>query len=299
MRKESLWEISVNTSLEAEDAVAELLSTTFDLPAAGYTNEQTSATVVSVYSPKAHAWTSAQQTALADGLKKVRASGLKLGAGRFSARRVALEDWAESWKRHFTAIEIGPKLLIKPPWIKRRPRKDQAVVVLDPGLSFGTGHHPTTAFCLHELAAGRRMGQKQSCWDIGTGSGILAIAAAKLGYAPVRGIDFDGKAVRIARENARLNGVSAQIQFQKEDLERLPRPGREKYDLICANLISPLLLRERERIRNRLRVGGTLVLAGILKREFPEVKTAFEQCGLKLARAKVEGEWDSGSFIYF
>ena len=140
--------------------------------------------------------------------------------------------------------------------------------MLDPGLSFGTGHHPTTAFCLRQLAAGRRPGEARACLDVGTGSGILAIAAAKLGYAPVDAFDFDPQAVAVARANAQRNGVAARIRFWRQDLTRLPVPRPRKYFLICANLVSNLLLTERERILARLRQDGVLVVAGILNGEF-------------------------------
>ena len=117
------------------------------------------------------------------------------------------EDWAESWKRHFKPIEIGRRLLIKPSWSRRRPKPHQQVVVLDPGLSFGTGQHPTTAFCLAEVARLVKNAPARSFLDIGTGSGILAIAAARLNYQPIWAFDFDPEAVRMARANAQTNQV--------------------------------------------------------------------------------------------
>jgi ribosomal protein L11 methyltransferase len=298
MKRESLWEISVITSLEAEDAVVELLARVFNLAASIYTNEETKITVVSIFCTKRSQWTTRKRSALLAGLKMISASGLNIGTGKISARRVAKEDWSESWKRHFKPIEIGSRLLIKPSWIKRPARKNQAVVVLDPGLSFGTGNHPTTAFCLHELAANRQPETVQSFWDLGTGSGILAIAAAKLGYSPVRAVDFDPEAVRVARENAKQNGVLPKIKIAREDVTKIPGASRDKYDFICANLISNLLLAEKRRILNRLHAKGRLVLAGILKEEFSQVQAAYEQAGLKLANSKVDGEWCSGAFIF-
>jgi ribosomal protein L11 methyltransferase len=214
-----------------------------------------------------------------------------------------LKDWrgskvSESWKRHFHPLAIGRSLLVKPSWSKTRPAKNQAVVVLDPGLSFGTGQHPTTSFCLRQIVRNRKPGAAQSFLDIGTGSGILAIAAAKLGYAPVHAFDFDPKSVRVARENARKNRVENKIRLTRGDVTRLPlRPARQ-YDLICANLISNLLISERWRIVNRLKPGGTLVLAGILAAEFGEVERAF--AGLKLRRVagRTENEWRSGAFCF-
>ena len=134
--------------------------------------------------------------------------------------------------------------------------------------------------------------------DIGTGSGILAIAAAKLGYAPVHAFDFDPDAVRIARANARANGVHKKLRITRADVTKLPVHPAQQYDLICANLISTLLISERRRLVAQLNHGGTLVLAGILKPEFSRVQKVFEKLGLKLAARKVENEWCSGSFYF-
>src|SRR5208282_5720001 len=167
---------------------------------------------------------------------------------------------------------------------------------LDPGLSFGTGHHATTSFCLHELVRRRRAGEGQSFLDIGTGSGILAIAAAKLGYSPVHAFDFDPEAVRVARANARANAVHKNLRISRGDVAKLPIRAVRQYDLICANLIAPLLIAARRRIVNRLRRDGTLVLAGILKSEFSQVQKIFSKLGLKLAATQAGNEWRSGSF---
>ena len=298
MKRESLRQVSVTTSLEAEEAVVELLERVFGQPAVVYTNEETHVTVASVYCPDRHEWNAARQSALREGLGKVRASGLNLGRGKITMRRVAREDWSESWKRHFKPIEIGSRLLVKPSWVKRKPRKGQAVVVLDPGLSFGTGNHPTTAYCLRELVAWRKPDIRQSFWDIGTGSGILAIAAHKLGFEPVTAIDFDPEAIRCARANARKNRVRGNVRISLQDVSRMRPNSRQKHHLICANLISNLLLAERERIVSRLHRDGALVLAGILRREFAQVCGSYEALGLRLVRSRAEGEWQSGTLIW-
>ena len=144
-------------------------------------------------------------------MTRIKSCGLQIGAGKFALAKVRRENWAESWKRHFKPIEIGGELLIKPSWSKRRAKKNQAVLILDPGLSFGTGQHPTTSFCLEQLVQHRTIKADQSFLDIGTGSGILALAAAKLGYSLVEAFDFDPEAVAIARTNARRNRVSDKI----------------------------------------------------------------------------------------
>jgi ribosomal protein L11 methyltransferase len=292
-----LWRISVTTSLEAEDAVTEMLGALFGAAAAAYFNLETGVSIVSVFrdqKPDAKKF----GAEIAAGLQRLADCGLKIGAGQFEIAKVKREDWAESWKRHFHPLEIGRTLLVKPSWSKQRPKKGQAVVILDPGLSFGTGQHPTTSFCLGEIARGRKSGTAQSFLDIGTGSGILAIAAAKLGYAPVVAFDFDPEAVRVAKANARKNRVETKVKLTRGDVTKLPLKPARQADLVCANLISNLLIAERHRIVNRVRPAGTLVLAGILAVEFHEVQAAFEKLGLKLVAKRVENEWCSGAFCF-
>jgi ribosomal protein L11 methyltransferase len=230
-------------------------------------------------------------------LQQIAQCGLNIGPAKISMQRVRREDWAESWKRHFKPIEIGSALLIKPSWSKRRAKKSQAVVVLDPGLSFGTGQHPTTAFCLRQISSFViRHSSLPSFLDIGTGSGILAIAAAKLGYSPVKAFDFDPGAVRIAQENARKNGVSRKVNIRHQDVTKLSARSLSKFDLICANLISTLLIAERRRIFSQLKKGGVLVLAGILHNDFASVQTAYEALGMRLIASRTEKGWRSGAF---
>jgi ribosomal protein L11 methyltransferase len=290
-----LWRISVTTSLEAEDAVSELLAGISGAAVAAYFNVETGVSTVSVFTnkkPDAKKLT----VEIVAGLKNIFDCGLKIGAGKIEIAKVKREDWAESWKRHFHPLEIGAELLIKPSWIKRKPKKNQAVVILDPGLSFGTGQHPTTSFCLSEIV--KAADKSKSFLDIGTGSGILAIAAAKLGFAPVHAFDFDPESVRVAKENARKNRADAKCKITRGDITKLPSKPARRYDLVCANLISNLLIAERRRIVNCLQPDGTLVLAGILTVEFHEVQSAFEQSGLKLTAKRVENEWCSGAFCF-
>jgi ribosomal protein L11 methyltransferase len=295
-KQKTLWRISVATTLEAEDAVSEMLDMLLGAAPSAYFDVEAQTSCVSVFSQKILSRTIRQE--IFSGLKRIESFGLNLGSGKITVAKVKREDWAESWKRHFHPQEIGGALLVKPSWSKKRPRKNQAVVILDPGLSFGTGQHPTTSFCLNEIVRCRNNGIRQTFLDIGAGSGILAIAAAKLGYAPVHAFDFDPEAVRIARENARKNKVAARLKPMRSDVTRLPLKPARQYDLVCANLISNLLIAERQRIANRLKRDGTLVLAGILAVEFSEVERAFAGVGLKLVASRVENEWRSGSFCF-
>lgn len=290
-----LRQISITTNPSAEVAVAALLEREFGQTPSIYTHADTQLTTVSVYWNLPDTEVAETRAALREGLADTEEHGLDVAPGRISLRRVKARDWSESWKRHFKPIEIDHALLVKPTWSNRAPKAGQQLVLLDPGLSFGTGQHATTHFCLTQVAK-LRTGGPQTFMDMGTGSGILALAAAKLGYAQVKAFDFDPDAVRIAAENAELNGVSDAIQLTQADLTKMPRVSKEKFDVICANLIYDLLIAERDRILARLAPHGSLVLAGILATQFKAVEKAFAGAGMKLVTAKTDKEWRSGLF---
>jgi len=312
MRQKSLWRIAMKVPVEAEEATAELLTHVFSQSVSSYVDLETNLTTVTVYFQERPDVSTTQRAELAAGLKRIRDCGLNVGRPKLSVRKLPRQDWAESWKRHFQPIEIGSRLMIKPSWSKQRPKKGQAVIILDPGLSFGTGQHPTTAFCLGELVKRRGdtrrgeepklglpsapyLGKNRSFLDIGTGSGILAIAAARLGYARIDAFDFDPEAIRVASANAKRNRVLDKIHFFELDVRKLPRTGA-KYSVICANLISNLLISARERILARLAPDGVVIAAGILKTEFQSVQRAYEEAGLRLVASQSKKEWRSGSF---
>ncbi len=277
--------------------MAEMLGEMLGTVAATYFNLETGVSTVSVFCEQKFD-AQATRAAVTAGLERIKKCDIKTDPGTVEIGKVRREDWAESWKKHFHPMEIGKALLIKPSWSQKKPRKKQSVVILDPGLSFGTGQHPTTSFCLGEIVRCHKGGKKMSFLDIGTGSGILAIAAAKLGYKPVEAFDFDPEAVRVARENVRKNRVGAKIKLKRGDVTRLPMKASKRFDLVCANLISNLLIAEKQRIVNRLQPDGTLVLAGILAGEFAQVSKAFADLGLTVISQQVEGEWCSGAFCF-
>ena len=323
MKSVPLTQVSIATSREAEEAVAELVLRVLSQTPSTYFDAETGDTTVSTYLEQPSQWSAAARAELQAGLCALTECGLDIGPGVIASSKVRREDWAESWKRHFKPLEIGDALLLKPSWEKRQPRKGQAVIILDPGLSFGTGHHATTGFCLRQLVEGRkraglgsRLGAGResrasaparnldpnpapalSFLDIGTGSGILAIAAAKLGYAPVRCFDFDPESVRVAKANAAQNDVAHLVKPVRHDLTKLPPASTTRYHVVCANLIFDLLIAERDRILSRLRPDGVLVLAGILQTQFAKVERAYRQAGLKLIATEVEKEWQSGAFV--
>jgi ribosomal protein L11 methyltransferase len=289
-----MWQVSILTGAEGEEAVSQLLERAFHEAPAVFRNEKNGAIVVTSYVRRLPGSRRALAAALRQGLDGLRQFGLDARPARLTIRPLARENWAESWKRHFQPIEVRGQLLVKPSWSRRRARPGQRVVILDPGLSFGTGHHPTTLFCLEQLARCRQPGQPQSFLDIGAGSGILAIAAAKLGYSPVVAFDCDPEAVRVCRQNVKTNKV--RVRLARADLQRLPRLARGPYDVVCANLISDLLLARAQTIRALLKPGGKLAVAGILGREFQKVRKKFQQSGLTFVRSRLHKEWKSGLF---
>ncbi len=297
MNRKCLRCISVTTHPEAEEAIGETLYRLFDTGAVVWHNLETGESAVSVYVELTYDALTQKKRALRMELKAFSTFGLKTGSLKITTRQVKPEDWAESWKRHFKPIEIGNELLIKPSWSKRKPLAGAKVVILDPGLSFGTGQHPTTSYCLEQLAAARIRSTPQSFLDIGTGTGVLAISAAKLGYEPVRGLDFDAVAVRIARENSALNQCTS-IVYGEQDLMKLPVRSKDKVDVICANLIYDVLISGQQRILNRLNKSGRLIIAGILTTQFPQVTDSYRKAGMRLIKSRAEGEWTSGTLKF-
>ncbi|HAV65176.1 MAG TPA: hypothetical protein DCY13_22745 [Verrucomicrobiales bacterium] len=295
MKSKTLRCVSVPVAAETEEAITAALQQVFETPAVVFNDLEAGTSRAQVYVEFSGRNLVNRISLLKTVVARINGTSPGSSRGRIFSRKLKPQDWAESWKRHFKPIAIGDRLLIKPSWSRRKPRAGAEVVTLDPGLSFGTGQHPTTRFCLEQLAKARPRGTSRSFLDIGTGSGILAIAAAKLGYDPVEAFDFDPDAVRIAQTNAQLNKVG-KIRPARRDLTRLPLHPRNRFDVICANLTHDLLRSERSRIVNRLKPEGTLILAGILASQFAEVERDYCALGLRGLAKRTEGEWTSGAF---
>ena len=211
------------------------------------------------------------------------------------------EDWAEVWKLHFKPLVISDRLAFTPSWEKFQPKEGQLVITLDPGMSFGTGQHATTKFCLSSLDRFilelKQAGKTEiSMLDAGSGSGILAIAAKKLGCTRVDAFDIDPETVPIAQENAAVNGIDfLGIPFRTASL--LEYQSDIQYDLVAANILSSALIAGRDKLLSFCHPGTKLMLAGILDSEYLTVKTAFEASGRcrELFSAQ-EKEWRGGAF---
>jgi ribosomal protein L11 methyltransferase len=292
-----VWQVSISTTAGAEEAVACLLERDFQKPASVYCDEATGARKVSLYPQRLPRPAPAMRAHLRAALRQIQDCGLDLGPGKITVKPLPRQNWAESWKRHFKPVEIGSFLLIKPGWSRRRPRQGQRVVILDPGLGFGTGHHPTTFFCLQQLARCRRPGQIQSFLDIGTGSGILAIAAAKLGYSLIEAFDHDPVAIRVSRQNVKKNHLLHRFWPWRADLATLKNKVSRRYDIICANLACDLLVNHASKICARLNPGGKLIVAGTLRRQFGEVEKTLRRFNLTLQVSMTDKDWQSGQFV--
>jgi ribosomal protein L11 methyltransferase len=294
--KPTLRQVAILTNDQSEDAVFALIEQVTGVTPGIHTDIQTGLVTVSAFLPLPDSNLTPLRRDLNDGLRRIIDAGLDPAPARVRIRKVPPRDWAESWKRHFKPVAIGRQLLVKPTWNRRKPLPGQALVLLDPGLSFGTGQHATTRFCLAELVRFRAPTRTQSLLDAGSGSGILALGAVALGYSPVEGFDFDPDCVRTAVENTALNGMTGQVDWSVADVTRLPRRVKHRFDVVCANLMHDLLISEADTLTARVKSGGLLVLAGILTTQFPAVEAAYKTLGWKLVRAHTEGEWRSGSF---
>jgi ribosomal protein L11 methyltransferase len=205
-----------------------------------------------------------------------------------SFRAVQEEDWANAWKEHYKPLRIGRHLVVCPAWetVDRRP--GDILLRMDPGMAFGTGLHPTTRMCLEVLETRTLSGM--DVLDMGTGSGILAIAAARLGARSVLALDTDQVAVESAGENCALNDVAESVVVRRGSLADL-EPFHQ-WDLILANILAPVLIEMlRDGVAAHLRPGGAMVLSGIIEDQTSEVEAALESQGLVLLERLQINDW--------
>ena len=196
-------------------------------------------------------------------------------------------EWLTAWRSHYGLLRIG-RLVIRPSWQEYVPRPGEAVVVQDPGMAFGTGHHPTTRRCLEQLE--QRIVPEMSVLDLGTGSGILAIAAVKLGAGSVVALDNDGDAVESARDNAQANGVDAEIKVIHGTLPNsLVSSGG--YQLAVANVTAQVIASKAQPLMDALTPDGLLVVSGILNERLQEVEEALSKVNATVVEQVLDGDW--------
>lgn len=298
-------EVSIDTSHEATELVSEILQ---ELGAAGvviedpallneyirsglwdYTDlkesEETEVVTVKAY------WALDEELegklqSLSERLASLAQHGIDKGAGTVSWRAVADEDWSETWKAFFHTEKVGARTVIKPTWENYEAAAEEIVVDLDPGAAFGTGQHATTALCIKALEELVEPGM--TVFDVGTGSGVLAIVAAKLGAARVEAVDFDPVAVRVAEENVRQNGASGIVDTHRSDLLQ---SVEGKADLIIANIIADIVVRLLGEAHAYLAAGGTMLLSGIIEERLQDVTAAAAAHGFSVERVDEAKGW--------
>ena len=194
------------------------------------------------------------------------------------------KDWNENWKKNFSPIDIGEDLTIIPSWLKKDTSR--IPVIIDPGMVFGTGYHETSQTCLIIIEKISKGDQKESCLDIGTGSGILAIGAAKLGFRHVTAVDIDPMAIDAAKRNVEENGL-VNVVIKEGDITAV----EGSFDLIVANLLSGILVDIAPEIVSRLNPGGKAILSGMLTDQEGDVIKAYEKAGLTLSETVISGKW--------
>ena len=197
---------------------------------------------------------------------------------------IADQDWLAEWKKHWRPTRVG-RFLVAPSWENVEPSADTILIRIEPNMAFGTGTHETTKLCLKAIDENFTAGM--SFLDVGTGTGILAIAAAKLGASAIAAYDVDADSIKIARENAEQNGVADKISFVDDGIDQ----STDTYDFVCANVtldvISPMLELLRKKSRK------TLVLSGILAEQETQITTQLERLGFSAPHIEHDGEWIS------
>jgi ribosomal protein L11 methyltransferase len=207
-------------------------------------------------------------------------------------RDVHQEDWAESWKEFFQVERAGTRIVIRPSWRSYEPMPDEVVLDLDPGMAFGTGQHPTTRLCLAALE--ELIGPGMDLLDLGCGSGILSVAAAKLGCGRVVALDIEAVAVDATRANAKANGLGSAIRCERGSLGDawpFPDPPDVSADLVVANISAAALVRLANEIAAALRPAGVFIGSGIIGERTDEVLVALAAAGLLTEDIRAEGDW--------
>ena len=205
------------------------------------------------------------------------------------------EDWSESWKAFFKPTVVGKNIVVKPTWEPFEPSPGQMVIEIDPGRAFGTGKHPSTALCIEALegifaeTVMEEMSSAPSVLDVGTGSGVLGIVAARLGAKPVLGVDVDPEALEVARGNLERNGVAEFMSVSDTPLDQV----KETYDVVVANLTASLLTQLADSLSNRVSEKGMLLLSGILTEQVEEVVKWFETHYFKRIKSWSREEWNA------
>ncbi|WP_044479341.1 50S ribosomal protein L11 methyltransferase [Paenibacillus antibioticophila] len=230
-------------------------------------------------------------------VEELREYDIDPGQPVYSIREVDEDDWANNWKQYFKPLKVSDRLTIKPTWEEYTPQSDQEQIIeLDPGMAFGTGTHPTTSLCLRTLEGVIQPGDEVI--DVGTGSGILAIGACRLGASRVLALDLDPVAVSSAAENTRLNGLEDRIQVVESDLLSVLKQGvntpisvKLPVRVVVANILAEIILLFIEDVYEALESGGIYIASGIYKNKEQAVQDALLAAGFEITQTAREEDW--------
>ena len=227
-------------------------------------------------------------------IMRERLADLDPGTLELTTRRVRDEDWENSWKQYYRPIPVGQRLLVVPEWMQPEGYEDRIRVMLDPGMSFGTGAHASTQMCLSALEQHIRGSER--VLDLGSGSGILSIAALLLGADRAFGVDVDPMAADVARENAAINGLGPDRFTSRAgdvltDEALMAELSAEPWDVVLANIVADVIIPLSAVVPKLLRAGGVFICSGILNVRLDEVKAAIEGAGLRIDRIETLDDW--------
>ena len=214
--------------------------------------------------------------------------GIDIGEGSVSLGQVNEEDWANEWKKYYKPTKIGEKLVVKPTWEDYEVQDGDLVIELDPGMAFGTGTHETTTMCMRELE--KYVTEDSKVFDIGCGSGILAIAAAKLGAKDVIAVDLDEVAVKVAAENVAHNHVQDSVQVLHGNLIDVVS---DKADIVVANIIADIIKILARDVHSCMKEDAVFISSGIIHAKVNEVKESLIENGFEIIEVKTLGEWNA------
>ena len=223
-----------------------------------------------------------------ENIEKTPFKGLGESLGEVTIAEVYEKDWAEAWKKYYKPIRVGEKVVIKPTWEEYNGKDGDIIVEMDPGMAFGTGTHETTAMCIEFLE--KYVKENDIVYDIGCGSGILSILAAKLGAKNTIGVDFDELCIKVAKENVKLNKVNDLVQIKHGNLLDVVH---EKAHIIVSNIIAETIVHIIDSIEDYLKENGIFIASGIIVSKSDLVKETLTNNGFKIIDTKIMGEWVS------
>lgn len=219
-------------------------------------------------------------------VKEIKDMGIDIGEGKVEAEKMHEQDWANNWKKYYKPTRVGEKIVIKPIWEDYEEKDGDLVVQLDPGMAFGTGEHETTRMCIKALEKYTK--KESTVFDVGCGSGILAIAAAKLGAKKAVGVDLYWVAVEFAKENVGFNDVDNIEILEGNLLDVIDG----KADIVVANIIAEVICILTPDVSKALREGGYFITSGIIHERVDMVKEKLNECGFEVVEANKDGEWN-------